>query len=215
MITNANLTALQKAGSTLHDAKVSLDQALDVASRAFVLAIAHSPFGPESDKAISNLRAISQMSKELHVMEEKLVDLYKSASQLTTKSDDVLLALPLPIQAAMSKRKQNPVSAQENDFTDVVEKTAPAPKTTKLKVTSKPEKVKLSKAAKPLRETANDAKVTRFLKTILNRKSWVSVSHAQVRDGAGIPLGSVGSALNRATAKGLILDNANGDLKLC
>ena len=213
MITNSNLAALQKAGGALHEAKQAMTEALTESSQTLVASIAENPFGAESDRSVTNLRAVAHMANDLRDMEEKLVAMYQSAKQLMTAKSPLLIALSQPDRPAPAKRGPKPkVTATESAVSDVqVIQSRSLTKEGKKK--AKPKKKSPANGI-PVRVTANDKNIESYFQSALNKKTWTPVTHADIHTSAGIPMGSVGATLARVKARGLVQENAKGEFRL-
>ena len=70
-----------------------------------------------------------------------------------------------------------------------------------------------AKAPRPARPSANDEKVLAHLKSVLERDSFKPLTHANIAQAAKMPVGSVGIALRRLAAAGLI-NESKGSYRL-
>lgn len=195
----STLSAIQQAGQGLHEAHHAVTQAVQATAEQMVATVASQPFSPESDRAYAQLRSVARLAHELQAMEEQMKALYVSAAQMVTPETPVLIALPGHARRSLSR----PVETNER-AEDAVVKTAPSPKA----------KPKVAKSDKAPRLSSNDEKVLHFLKTALDRRSWKSLTHATIAQGAGIPLGSVGLALRRMALAGRVREGGKGAYRL-
>lgn len=195
----STLSAIQQAGQGLHEAHHAVTQAVQATAEQMVATVASQPFSPESDRAYAQLRSVARLAHELQAMEEQMKALYTSAAQMVTPEMPVLIALPGHARRSLSR----PVETKEG-AEDAVVKTAPSLKA----------KPKVAKSDKAPRLSSNDEKVMHFLKTALDRRSWKSLTHATIAQGAGIPLGSVGLALRRVALAGRVREGSKGAYRL-
>ncbi|MEO5658752.1 MAG: hypothetical protein ABIQ90_02995 [Polaromonas sp.] len=202
------LSAIQQAGQTLHAARQAVFGEIQENAQQMVATVANHPFSPESDKAYAQLRTVARLAHELKAMEEQLEVLYTSASEMMAPATPVLTALPGHVRRSRSlsaDAHQNTENAEDAEYTDATtSKTAPSSKLKIRKATSK----------KPVHTGSNDEKVLSYLKTVLDRRSWKSLTQLTIAGGSGIPLGSVGLALRRLAAAGLLREGSKGAYRL-
>lgn len=204
----ATLSAIQQAGQTLHAARQAVFGEVQENAQQMVATVANQPFSPESDKAYAQLRTVARLAHELKAMEEQLEVLYASAAEMMAPSTPVLTALPGHVRRSRSltaNASQNTEDAEDADYTDAAApRTAPSSKSKTRKATSK----------KPVHASSNDEKVLGYLKTVLDRRSWKSLTQRTIAGGSGIPLGSVGLALRRLAVAGLLREGSKGSYRL-
>lgn len=193
------LSAIQQAGQALHAARQSVSRAVQENAEQMVAMVASQPFSPESDRAYAQLRTVARLTQELKAMEEQLEVLYTSAAEMMQPAPPVLAALP----SHSGRSRSRPVDAGE-DAEEAVVKTVPSRKSKTLK----------GKSQKPPRQSSNDEKVLGYLKTVLDRRSWKTLTQAGIASGSGIPLGSVGLALRKLTAAGKLREGSKGAYRL-
>ncbi|MEO7160746.1 MAG: hypothetical protein ABJA84_09620 [Polaromonas sp.] len=195
----STLSVIQQAGQALYTARQAVSRAVQENAQQMVAMVASQPFSPESDRAYAQLRAVARMAQELKAMEEQLEVLYIAAAEMVQPETPVLAALP-----GHERRSRSRSEDAGEDAEEVVVKTAPS---------GKP-KTHEGKSPKPARQSANDEKVLGYLKTVLDRRSWKTLTQAGIASGAGIPLGSVGLALRKLLAAGSLREGSKGAYRL-
>ncbi len=204
----STLSAIQQAGEGLHSARQAVSDAVQAAAERMVAIVADQPFSPESDRVYAQLRRFARMAHELQAMEDQLRVLYTSAAEMMEPEMPVLVALPG--HAARSR----PRSVKTDQVTeDAVVKTVSS-SASKREKHKKAEKAEKGKPEIPKSLGSNDDKVGSYLKTVLDRRSWKSLTHAVIAQGSGIPLGSVGLALRRLAAAGRLREGSKGAYRL-
>lgn len=193
----STLSAIQHAGEGLHAARQAVSGAVQAQAEKMIAIVASQPFSPESDLAYAQLRNVSRLTHELQAMEDQLRALYTSATEMMEPETPVLVALPG--HAARSRAAGSSEGAQ-----DVVAKTVPSHKSN----------LQEGQSDKSQLRSSNDEKVLGYLKKVLDRRSWRSLTHGAIAQGAGIPLGSVGLALRRMVAAGKVREGNKGAYRL-
>ena len=147
------------------------------------------------------------MAHDLQSMEEQLKTLYGSAMDLGSPDVPVLVALSNP-------RQRSPASTNAADIAgaeDAVVKPAPQKKPLKAQGARKA----ASEPAGPMtRMSGNDEAVLTYLKQVLDRRSWKTFTQAAIAEGSGIPRGSVGLAMRRVMAAGMVREGRKGSYRL-
>ena len=185
----STLQLMQQAGQGLFGAQQAVSADVQLLGARVVALTASQPFDPDNDNAYKQLRALARMAHELQTMEQQLKTLYAQASEAMQPELAVLTALAHHSGRAASHPDKD--SAQE-----AVIKPASARAVKKAKPATK--------AQRPARPSPNDEKVLAHLKGVLDRSSFRPLTHASIAQAAGMPLGSVGIALRRLAAAGLI-----------
>jgi hypothetical protein len=198
----STLSSIQQAGQGLHAARLAVASEVQSNAERVVASLASQPFSPELDQAYTQLRSVARMAHELQALEDQLKALYSVAAEKATSKDQVLIALPNHLGYAKSHLVKGGEGAE-----DAIAK---APVVRK----SKPKTPKTGKSDKPARLSPNDMKVLAYLKTVLDRRSWQSITHATLSQASEIPLGSVGNALRRLIASGSLLEDSKGAYRL-
>lgn len=195
----STLSAIQQAGQGLHAARQAVSGAVQSQAEQMIAIVASQPFSPESDRAYAQLRTVSRLAHELQAMEEQLRALYTSAAEMLEAETPVLVALPGHAPRSRARALGSSEGAQ-----DVVAKTVPSRKSN----------IQEGQSDKSQRTSSNDEKVLRYLKTVLDRRNWRSLTHAAIAQGSGIPLGSVGLALRRMAAAEKVREGNKGAYRL-
>lgn len=195
----AALLSIQQAGQGLHAARQAVADAVQTNAERVVAYVASQPFSPENDLAYTKLRSAARLSHELQAMEEQLKVLYISAAELMTPESPILVALPNHGGHARSRA----VKSNEGAEDAIVKPTA-----------SGLLKRQNVKSDQPQRLSHNDEKVLGYLKSVLDRRSWKSLTQATIAKMAGIPVGSVGLALRRLVAGGAVREGNKGTYRL-
>ena len=193
------LSAIQQAGQALHTARQAAARAVQENAEQMVATVARQPFSPESDRAYAQLRTVARLAQELQAMEDQLELLYSSAAEMMEPETPVLTALP-----GHAGRSRSRSADASEDAEEAVVKTVPSRKS----------KTHEGQSQKPQRQSANDEKVLGYLKTVLDRRSWKSLTQASIANGSGIPLGSVGLALRRLAVAGKLREGSKGSYRL-
>lgn len=206
-IAPSTLLALQQAGESLHAARQAFGQEAQLNANRLVGIVASEPFSNEADRAYAQLRSIARMAHELQALEEQLKAMYGSAAKLVAAVTPVLVTLS--DRSPRSRGRANATSVQSAE--DAVVKPVRQKKALKNRAAVK---TATSPASHPRRMSANDEKVLAYFKTVLDRRSWKTFTHAAIAQGAGIPLGSVGLAIRRAIAAGAVREGQKGSYRL-
>lgn len=205
-IAPTTLLSLQQAGENLYAARQAFAQEIQLNAGRVVGMVASAPFSNDADRAYAQLRSIARMAHELQAMEEQLKTLYGSAEELVASETPVLVALADRRSLSHARTSVSDIESAE----DVVVKPAPQKRPRKkaaAKVTSGP-------SSQPRRMSANDEKVRAYLNHVLDRRSWKAFTQATIAEGAGIPKGSVGLAMRRVIAAGMVREGQNGNYRL-
>lgn len=195
----STLLAIQQAGQSLHAARQAVADAVRVNGERVLAFIASQPFRSENDLAYTQLRSVARLAHELQAMEEQLKGLYALASELVKTEMPVLVALP--DDGGRSRYRAND---KNEGAEDAIVK--PAPKT--------PLKGHKTRSARLERLSPNDQKVFGYLQSVLDRRSWKSLTQSAISRAAGIPLGSVGLALRRLVVVGKLRTGTRGTYRL-
>ena len=206
-ISPSTLLALQKAGENLHTAQQAFAREVQSNASRVVGIVASEPFSNEADRAYAQLRAIARMAHELQGIEEQLKTLYGAAAEMMQPETPVIVALSDHGGRSHARPGTRSLDAAE----DAVVKAAPQRPPPKAKPVRKTTK---EAASQPQRLSANDEKVLAYLKTVLDRRSWTTLSQAAIAQGAGIPTGSVGLAIRRVVAAGAVREKGKGTYRL-
>lgn len=166
----------------MQEATVVVSNAVRQQAEHMVATVVTSPpFQGDGDRAFSHFKIFARLSQDLQTLEEKLQDVYATASELTDLEIDNVVTLP--------KLRVHIDTIAE----DAVVKPARAPRKRARKGLAKPVKLSL-----------NDHKVLEFLKTILKSDQTMRITNAEIATGSGLPLGSVGISLKRVIAFGAV-----------
>lgn len=126
-LSNATLTALQKAGSAAFAADESLKKAAQGYAQRVTAAMAANPFGMGNDALIENWKVVARLSQTLAGIEAELQKVYRLAAQLSADDQpkaQQVHALAAPLRApgrALKSKNSKPVTV-------VAAQPAPAPK---------------------------------------------------------------------------------------
>lgn len=207
----ATLRLLQQAGQGLYSAQQAVSADVQAFGARVLALTASQPFDPDNDSAYKQLRSLARMAHELQAMEEQLKALYAQAGDAVRPELGLLVALPHNSNASSASgpgaRRPDKRSAQEA----VVKSAGSAAKTAK-KARPGPKPAQ-AKAPRPARPSANDEKVLAHLKSVLERDSFKPLTHANIAQAAKMPVGSVGIALRRLAAAGLV-NESKGSYRL-
>ena len=207
----ATLRLLQQAGQGLYSAQQAVSADVQAFGARVLALTASQPFDPDNDSAYKQLRSLARMAHELQAMEEQLKALYAQAGDAVRPELGLLVALPHNSNASSASgpgaRRPDKGSAQEA----VVKSAGSAAKTAK-KARPGPKPAQ-AKAPRPARPSANDEKVLAHLKSVLERDSFKPLTHANIAQAAKMPVGSVGIALRRLAAAGLV-NESKGSYRL-
>jgi hypothetical protein len=201
------LLSLQRAGESLYAARQAFAHEVQMNASHVVGIVASEPFSSEADRAYARLRSIARMAHDLQSMEEQLKTLYGSAINLGSPDVPVLVALS-------NQRERSPASSNAADgegAQDTVMKPASQKKPMKAKGA---QKAASDPASQTPRLSGNDEAVLAYLTQVLDRRSWKTLTQATIAEGAGIPLGSVGLAVRRVVAAGLVREGQKGSYRL-
>lgn len=206
-IAPTTLLSLQQAGENLYAARQAFAQEIQLNASRVVGIVASEPFSNDADRAYAQLRSIARMAHELQAMEEQLKTLYGSATELVAPETPVLVALSDRRTHVHARPNASGVeSAQDAVVKPAPQKQPPKTRAT-LKVTAEP-------VSPPQRMSANDEKVVAYLKQVLDGRSWKTFTQTAIARGAGIPLGSVGLAMRRVIAAGIVREGQKGSYRL-
>lgn len=191
-ITPSSIQALQAAGQAVDAARIDfIAQTKDLNERV-AAAMASNPFAIENDGLYEAWKRVSRISHDLQQVEAQLRSLYTSASELVGFSTvEVKYAKSAP-------RLLAPSSVVEQAVADV------EPKKGKRKVKVKARPIKRGGKSKNL------DLLTRYLRKVLNHKTAVRLTQAQMTEGSGIPGGSVHAALKAVLDAGVVRLDGTG-----
>lgn len=206
-IAPTTLLSLQQAGENLYAARQAFAKEVQLNASRVVGIVASAPFSNDADRAFAQLRAIARMAHELQAMEEQLKTLYGSATELVVSETPVLAALSDHRSHAPARAKAADVESVE----DVAVKPAPQKQSPKTRATAK---VTAEPVSPPQPMSANDEKVVVYLKQVLDGLSWKTFTQTAIAQGAGIPKGSVGLAMRRVIAAGIVREGQKGRYRL-
>ena len=184
------LKLMQQAGQGLFGAQQAVSADVQLLGARVVALTASQPFDPDNDSAYKQLRSLARMAHELQAMEQQLKALYAQASEALQPQLAVLTALPH--HSGHGAQRPDRASAQE-----AVIKPAPA---------RAAKKATKNNVRRPARLSPNDVKVMAHLQGVLERQSFRPLTHASIAHAARMPVGSVGIALRRLAAAGLIAE---------
>lgn len=117
-LSNATLTALQKAGSAAFTADESLKKAAQGYAQRVTAAMAANPFGPGNDALIENWKVVARLSQTLAGIEAELQKVYRLAAQLS--ADDQPKTQELPALAAPQRAPARALKSQSTKPVAVV-----------------------------------------------------------------------------------------------
>lgn len=203
----ATLKLLQQAGQGLFDAQQAVSADVQLFGSRVVALTASQPFNPENDSAYRELRALARMAHELQTMEEQLRALYAQAGEVVRPEMAILTALPNLSGQGAWRAGADKANAQE-----AVVRAAPDRAAKKARPAIKAGKAK-TKTQRPSRPSPNDEKVLTHLGRVLDSSGFKPLTHASIAQAAKMPLGSVGIALRRLAAAGLIAQS-NGSYRM-
>jgi len=206
-ISPSTLLALQKAGEGLHTAREAFAQEVQSNAGRVVGIVASEPFSSEADRAYAQLRAVARMAHELQSIEEQLKTMYGGAAEMMQPETPVIVALP--DRGRHSRVRQGSENLDEAE--DVVVKPTLHRQSSK---TQPLQKRMNETASQPQRLSSNDEKVLAHLQKVLDRRSWVTLTHGTIAQGAGIPLGSVGLAMRRLVVAEAVRERGKGSYRL-
>jgi hypothetical protein len=193
-LSKATVSAIQRAGQAMQQATVVVSNAVRQQAEHMVATVANQPFQAEGDRAFSNFKIFARLSQDLHMLEEKLQDLYSTASELTDPEMDVVALPKLHVRIGGMAE-------------DAVVKPIRTPR-------KRAGKRAVKGPLKPVKLSPNDHKVLDFLKSVLKTDHAVVITNEAIAKGAGMPLGSVGISLKRVMAFGAIKKRGRSSYQL-
>ncbi len=188
-LTNDALSYIQQAGQALHNANAVVAKTMqdqrDVALKKLLSA--------EGEVAYKSLQFLAKLTQELESMEEKLTEMYVSASYQASGK----------IIVVASKRKKGTTRSLTK-----IRETLVAPRTQPIR---KPRSKKIL-----TRENLsnNCKKVLGFLESALKKDEFTAFTLQAIADGAGIPPGSVPESLAKVISLGSVVVGARGQYKI-
>jgi len=188
-----NLSSIQKAGQSAHDAAESILVTVRTQAESMVASMASQPFSAESEQAIVRFKTLSRLSQGLVAVEAQLQELYAVASDLANPASDVIV-----VKQLKQRKNSNALAV------DVVEKPAKAIKAAKAK--------KVGRKAATL--TVNDSTLLQYLQGVLKAGEWTAQTGSVMAAGSGLPLGSVGLSLRKILASGAVKAGERGMYQL-
>jgi len=190
MISNTT-TLLQQAGAALRLARQALDNDVATNAQAVTNSIVESPFSPETERAVTQLRALSQLAHELQTLDEKMGFLYLELQGSFDQSTVVPAARTARSLPSLGMGR-GPAAAE-----DVVSREAKAP--------SKTTSARLPK---------NAAKLFAYLQKHLSASGWTPMTQAAMANGSGVSLGSTGASIKHLLEAGLVMKSPEGTYRL-
>ena len=193
------LANLQRAGQQVFDASEAFKSDLQAIASALVQQVAAEPANQDSDSAYQRLKLISALTKELQEVDQALRGIYTRASSLMSTEVTPPLALT------------GPKSKLEADIQDATVKALSGPKpkaARRLKKPTAPRPTRPSSTAPGQKRVPNSQRLFDYLSTAIGALDGISLKHADLAEGSGLPIGSVGAALKALLDKGAILEVA-------
>lgn len=191
MISNTT-TLLQQAGAALRTARQALDNDVATNAQAVTNAIVESPFSPETERAVTQLRAFSQLAHELQALDEKMGSLYLELQGTIEQSTVVSAARKARSLPSLGMSRSNTAAAE--DIVSREAHTAPKAPTGKL--------------------PKNAAKLFAYLQKNLSKTDWTPMTQAVMANGSGVSLGSTGASLKHLLEAGLVIKSPEGAYRL-
>lgn len=197
-VTASTLSTIQQAGQAIDNARLALVGAAREQGQQLISAVAEQPVNVDADKTYANWKTTSRLAREVDEIEQQFKSIYRAVAELVEAEPAVLLALP-----AMTppRSAQSASPADNSKAVDVEIKPKTPGRSTKL-------------ATRPKKLSPNDAKLLEHVQSLLNRKSWTRLTHADLASGSKLPLGSVGLALTRLLKSGHVTMGAKGFYRL-
>lgn len=208
----ATLTALESAGRAVQEACLSLEQDFARCSQRIAAAVLQDPGGTAGDGLYAQCKEMALLSREITGLGEQLQRLHAKARQLQAMEPALVLELPksakkrVAIAATVPAVPGDAVLQEHPDVQDV------SFKEVRSRRTAAPVRSRRASSAAP--RPSNDVAVMAYLKTVLNRRGFRVLKHTAIAQGAGIPTGSVGASMARLRARGAVLSNEAGALRL-
>lgn len=193
------LANLQRAGQQVFDASEAFKSDLQAIASALVQQVAAEPTNQDSDSAYQRLKLISALTKELQEVDQTLRGIYTRAASLMTPEVKQSRALP------------GPKSKPEADIQDATVKALSGPKpkaTRRVKEPTAPRPSRARSSAPGQKRVPNSQRLFDYLSTAIGALDGISLKHADLAEGSGLPIGSVGAALKALLDKGAILEVA-------
>lgn len=208
-ISAQTMATIQQAGQALDAARAALQDASQQQSARVAEALGANPFGVENDAHFEHWKTIARMAQAVQAMEEQMKTIYQTAGEM---------ALAAPVTSASTRQ---PLRLPRQDVVEVVEPVADV-QTVRARRAPRAK----APAAAPVRADigaatgavpapkGNAARVLQFLRTHLRRRGFTRVTHVEIVDATGIPLGSVGAALLGLKNRGLLVEGERGSYQL-
>jgi hypothetical protein len=193
------LANLQRAGQQVFDASEAFKSDLQAIAAALVQQVAAEPTSQDSDSAYQRLKLISALTKELQEVDQTLRGIYARATSLMSPEVKPSLALA------------GPKSKPEADIQDATVKalSGAKPKSVRqVKKSSAPRQKRANSSNPGQKRVPNSQRLFDYLSKAIGALDGISLTHADLAEGSGLPTGSVGAALKALLNKGAILEVA-------
>ena len=212
-IQDTSIELIQQAGQALHRARQALEGDIQASAQLITAAILHSA-GKDSDQVFSGVKEVARLAHDLEAVEGRLKDLYLNAVSVAEHRAQRVT----PLVQGRTARVAEMVLPVLSDVEDVQAKApsarkAPKPrKAIKAPVKASPS-VKAAKASATKR-LGNDQKLLAFFSARLNAKAFTKVTGEEIRQGAGLPAGSVSASLGKLIKQGVLEQKDRGMYRL-
>jgi hypothetical protein len=193
------LANLQRAGQQVFDASEAFKSDLQAIAAALVQQVAAEPTSQDSDSAYQRLKLISALTKELQEVDQTLRGIYARATSLMSPEVKPSLALA------------GPKSKPEADIQDATVKalSGAKPKSARqVKKSSAPRQKRANSSNPGQKRVPNSQRLFDYLSKAIGALDGISLTHADLAEGSGLPTGLVGAALKALLNKGAILEVA-------
>ena len=219
-IQSTSIALIQEAGQTLQQARQALEQDVQTSAHLITAAILQTA-GKDLDQIFAGVKEVARLLHDLQALEGRLKDLYLNAvsiSEHRVSGVSPLLgagagrAMDGKLSVVSEVQDVEPKSEVKTRKTSKAAKRAPVAK----KAAPKKQAVVKSKPAAPVSapKLNNEQKLLAFLKSRLNAKSFTKISGVEMRDGSGLPAGSISASLGKLTKQGVVEHKDRGFYRL-
>jgi hypothetical protein len=201
--------AIQRAGQAIQEAHLALVNETNACAAQVAQALDGDAFNLDNDARFEQWKTVARMAQTLEAMNEQLKQLYLAAGDV---------AMGASSSTSTKRLRLAPAREVATDVVEVaVSKKAPRKNArkqgrAKSKPASAPASTRSAVAASGLK--GNAGRVLDFLLTKLDKEQFARVTHAEISEGAPVPLGSVGAAIVGLAKGGHLEEGDRGSYRL-
>lgn len=200
-LSNATLSAIQKAGAAVFAADAQLKNATREYADRIKAALESNPLSLENDALFENWKTVARLSRTIAGIEEEITKVFHAASELMADKQPVLVR-----RSALAKPKR---AVNESAGRQTERPMARASAKAK-----KPMAKRASRTGSLPAISGNAAKLLNHLEQVLNTQDFSALSQTTAAKEIGIPLGSMTAAIKKLMEHARLIAGPAGSFKL-